>query len=280
MPKLSIISINYNNAVGLERTIKSVTSQEFKDFEYIIIDGASTDESVSIIKKNEAHISQWISEPDTGVYQAMNKGIEKSTGQYLLFLNSGDTLFSKTVLQDFTKQVDGTKGIYYGNLLFVSDTSEEIVTYPSTLSFSHFLKRSLPHPASLIRRELFNTVFLYNEDFKIVSDWEFFFCAICKHNASYEYIDIVVSNFMMDGISNDIENQSKIAEEKRTSIKNHFPLFVDAVKNLAHYDALVSSTRFSLLEKLENNKNSHKFTTAALKALSLLFLNKDSKKQG
>ena len=92
---ISIITINYNNKSGLSRTIESVINQTYSNIQYIIIDGASTDGSKKIIKKYEHHISYWISEPDSGIYNAMNKGVDKAVGDYLLFLNSGDYLHGK-----------------------------------------------------------------------------------------------------------------------------------------------------------------------------------------
>ena len=92
---LSVITINYNNAEGLNRTIQSIDTQTWKEFEYIVIDGASNDGSIDVIKRFESIIDLWISEPDTGVFNAMNKGIKKAKGDYLLFLNSGDFLVDK-----------------------------------------------------------------------------------------------------------------------------------------------------------------------------------------
>ena len=101
--KYSIITINYNNKEGLERTIQSVLGQISKDYEYIIIDGGSTDGSVDVIRQYADHISYWISEPDKGRYNAMNKGIRQATGDYLNFMNSGDTFHSSSVLEDIAK---------------------------------------------------------------------------------------------------------------------------------------------------------------------------------
>ena len=98
--KYSIITINYNNRDGLEMTINSVLEQTYKDFEYIIIDGGSTDGSLEVIKKHAAQIDYWVSEPDNGIYNAMNKGIRKATGDYLNFMNSGDTYHTSSVLGD------------------------------------------------------------------------------------------------------------------------------------------------------------------------------------
>ena len=100
---LSVITINYNNGSELRKTITSVFKQSFQDFEYIIVDGASSDDSVEVIKtlikENETHYCKWISEPDNGIYNAMNKGIQLSRGEYLLFLNSGDYLVADDVLE-------------------------------------------------------------------------------------------------------------------------------------------------------------------------------------
>ena len=96
--KFSIITINYNNKDGLEMTINSVLGQSFQGFEYIIIDGGSTDGSIDIIKKYESRIDYWVSEPDNGVYNAMNKGIRKATGDYINFMNSGDAYHSSSAL--------------------------------------------------------------------------------------------------------------------------------------------------------------------------------------
>ena len=117
MKKLSLITINQNNAEGLRRTIESVVFQTYIDYEYIVIDGASTDESVNILKQYDNRITFWISEPDTGIYNAMNKGILKATGDYCLFLNSGDWLSDDRVLEEvFLHEI--TEDIVCGNAVF------------------------------------------------------------------------------------------------------------------------------------------------------------------
>src|SRR5574344_588656 len=99
MPVISIITVNKDNCAGLKFTIDSVLCQTFKDYEWIVIDAASTDGSVELIKQYQEHISYWVSEPDGGIYAGMNKGILKATGEYILFLNSGDLLVNNEVLQ-------------------------------------------------------------------------------------------------------------------------------------------------------------------------------------
>ena len=98
MKPISIITINYNNASGLEKTIRSVVEQTYNEYEYIIIDGASLDKSKEVIQEYQRYIDFWCSEKDSGIYNAMNKGIQKASGEYLLFLNSGDVLHNSAVL--------------------------------------------------------------------------------------------------------------------------------------------------------------------------------------
>jgi len=112
-PILSIITINYNDKVGLERTLKSVVTQTYKAFEFLVIDGGSTDGSKELIEANKANINYWVSEPDKGIYNAMNKGIIKANGEYLLFINSGDELFSPTVLEENIQLLTNHKIIYF-----------------------------------------------------------------------------------------------------------------------------------------------------------------------
>ena len=97
-PLISIITINFNDKIGLQRTFDSVFAQDFNDFEYIVIDGGSNDGSKELIEENTDKISYWISEPDKGIYNAMNKGIKVANGEYLLFLNSGDKFYNKKSL--------------------------------------------------------------------------------------------------------------------------------------------------------------------------------------
>ncbi|MBT8324244.1 MAG: glycosyltransferase, partial [Winogradskyella sp.] len=133
--KLSIITVNFNNAEGLKKTVDSVTAQTWKDFEYIIIDGSSTDGSTEVIKANKNIIDRWVSEPDEGVYQAMNKGISMANGEYLLFLNSGDHFYKDDVLEKFHKELKEQDLIYF-NLNVVEGKKDFIKEYPEKLSFA------------------------------------------------------------------------------------------------------------------------------------------------
>jgi len=212
--KFSIITINYNNAIGLEKTINSIISQSCKDFEYIVIDGGSTDGSVDIINKHVQNIDYWVSEPDKGIYNAMNKGIQAAKGDYLLFINSGDQLYNNDVLKDVSTY-NPTHDLVYGDLNRVyPDTNKSVLEIaPDNASIYFVMKCSLHHPSTFIKRDLFQKYGLYREDLKIVSDWAFFLHLVAFTNTTKIHIPVTIASFSMDGISSDstlVENEKSI----------------------------------------------------------------------
>lgn len=220
--KLSIITINYNNAQGLKNTIQSIIAQNFSDFEYLVIDGHSTDGSKNIIEQNQDKINYWVSEPDTGVYNAMNKGIKQAKGEYLLFINSGDTLYNNMVLSDIFAS-DPTTDLVYGNLQRIyPDGHSDSVEMPDHISLQHMLGDTLAHPVTLIKRKLFEKYGFYREDLKIVSDWAFFLKIIAFGRISQSHIPLTVASFMMDGISNDPKYKNLITKETKQVFEESF----------------------------------------------------------
>ena len=222
--KLSIITINRNNAVGLRRTIESVVSQTYNDFEYIIIDGASTDGSVEVIKEYSDKITYWVSEPDTGIYNAMNKGILKAKGEYLLFLNSGDWLVDEQVVSDFCN-CNINQDIVCGNIYLIENGEIILAKSPEkeALDFNFFYHGSLLHPASFIRKELFIKYGFYDEQYKIIADWEFFLRVILINKVSYKHYERIISNFPVDGISSFSEHEEQIINDRKEVILNYVP---------------------------------------------------------
>jgi glycosyltransferase involved in cell wall biosynthesis len=203
--KLSIITINKNNASGLEKTIQSVIDQAFKDYEYIIIDGGSTDGSVNIIKQYADKINYWISEPDKGVYNAMNKGILKARGEYCYFLNSGDSLFDDNILKKVFDE-NLKEDIIYGNVFRLSKNGDNsIANAPDKWTLITFLNETIAHQAAFIKRQLFFEISLYDETLNIVSDWVFFVIAIIIYNKSYIHVPYCISNWENWGISSDMD---------------------------------------------------------------------------
>lgn len=244
MPKLSIITINYNNLEGLQRTIASVVNQTWKEFEYIVIDGGSTDGSGEYIASQTKNIDYWVSEPDKGIYNAMNKGIAKATGEYLLFLNSGDHFCSSTVLQENQSRIANHDLIYF-NINVIDDKNTFLKKYPVQLSFSYFIKDTLPHPATFIKASLFTKFGMYDESLKIVSDWKFFIESICKFNCSYLRIDETLTTFYFDGLSSVPQNKALIFEEKQKVLKSGFQTFIHDNDELLALKSLLSNLRES-----------------------------------
>ena len=270
--KLSIITINYNDAAGLKKTLDSVAMQTCANFEHIIVDGASTDGSVDIIcqyadsqdirrQGNEATRQVvWLSEPDTGIYNAMNKGIEialgkrivnslnrselvedknkgirMASGEYLLFLNSGDVLVDENVVYDFIAS-DRIEDIVAGGTLLGVD--ERLPKYPpEVLTYELFVTDSLMHAATFIRRELFEQYGLYNEQHRIVSDWEFFVKVLVNNNCTYTTINRLISLFDTTGISNQSSHSTLHEQERREVIDRYMPRLIPV------YDELVEKRR-------------------------------------
>ena len=251
--KLSIITINYNNAEGLRKTLASVASQTYRNIEHIIVDGGSTDGSVDVIKDYVRNVERmnviWSSEPDMGIYNAMNKGIRKASGEYIQILNSGDVLASPdvtakmiaaleaqndemsrtNVLNEPLSLNDGV-AILYGNMLksydgktiINRDTCGGDMYTPE--SFLYFYKGTLNHDCAYIRRDLFEKYGLYNEDMKICSDWEWYVRAIVLGGEKAVYTNIDVTIFDMNGVSESHgKNAELIKKERREYLEKILP---------------------------------------------------------
>ena len=210
--RVSIITINLNNRDGLKRTIDSVLSQTFRDFEWIIIDGGSTDGSLELIEQYANHFDYWVSEPDKGIYNAMNKGIKVAKGEYLQFLNSGDGLCNETALErSFAHNFSAD--IVYGNLYTtIEDKILNNYYQPNRLTFKMLLNDTILHSPSFIKRELFATE-QYDESLRIVSDWKFFLKQALL-NRSFEHIEEFVTFFDTTGISATNKELDKLEREK------------------------------------------------------------------
>lgn len=193
----SIITVNLNNTANLERTILSVSKQSCKDYEYIVIDGGSTDESVDLIQKNEQYIKYWISEPDRGIYSGMNKGIARATGDYCLFLNSGDTFFQDDVLE---RAIPLLKADFVCGDAFLVD-SNRVWHAPETVDDMFWLQRfSLCHQSTFIKTSLLKNR-PYDESLRIVGDYEQMAFEFLANHSSYQRIESVICNYSCDGIS-------------------------------------------------------------------------------
>ena len=203
--KLSIITINYNNAAGLKKSLDSVAEQTYTDFEHIIVDGASTDGSVDeIIAYSQSPIANrhkitWISEPDTGIYNAMNKGIKMANGEYLLFLNSGDYLVNEYVIDYVMPFLDGTD-IIQGNLydVYIAPNRLRRGYGRSDVELFEAYRCIILHPSVFTKKELFDQYGLFDESYRIISDTIFYFKSFCLGNASFKYMDVKYTKYVID----------------------------------------------------------------------------------
>ena len=218
--KYSIITVNYNNKDGLRKTIESVIHQSFRDFEYIVIDGGSTDGSADVLKEYDAQIDYWVSEPDKGIYNAMNKGIAQAKGEYLNFMNSGDCFYSQEILEKVAGYNDDTDFIVGRDYHYNEELQKGHASIlPSRTTMIHFFVATLDHQSSFIRRELFDNS-PYNESYRLVSDWIFYVEKIVGEGKQVKFIPDIVCRREEGGLS---EQQH---ERNRKEINDYLHIFL------------------------------------------------------
>lgn len=243
--KLSIITINYNNLDGLKRTVESVANQTWQNFEYIIIDGNSTDGSKDVIEANTHNINYCVSEPDTGIYNAMNKGIAQAKGEYVFFLNSGDDFVDSESLEYIIQYLTGEDFIYFNINQVDENNHVKVKQVPSELSFSYLYHDLPPHQSTFIKKRLFNDYGNYDESLKIVADWKFLILALLKLNATYKHIDNVFTNFYLGGISSNQESFKLMQAERETVLNKEFPILLNDLKYKYKLERIIRGLRKS-----------------------------------
>lgn len=244
--KLSIITVNLNNLNGLQKTIDSVIMQTFNDFEWIVIDGGSTDGSRELIEQHSNHFAYWCSEPDKGIYNAMNKGIAHAKGEYLQFLNSGDFLLDPNVLSNIF-QSNHSADIIYGNAIVEINKKEYTRTYPQNISLAYLFNYPINHQASFYKRSLYNER-LFDENYIIVSDYLFLIESALR-GASFEYVDIMIVFSEGNGLSS-----SKMGIDESQGLKKLVPDIIqrdiDYINQIKKHESFINSHK---LLRLTNN---------------------------
>lgn len=264
--KFSIITVNYNNCSGLHNTIESVISQSFKDYEFIVIDGGSSDGSKKLLEQYDEYIDCWVSEPDKGIYNGMNKGIARAHGEYLNFMNSGDTFYKPTTLEEVNNMMDGS------DIIVGSDYNEDPITgksaitvLPIRVSFATFFMQTFPHQSTFIHQSLFHNS-LYDEQLKIVADWKFFLNKIAYEGSSVQFINLIICKREQDGISN--TQATKVKEERNRVLSQILPAGIR--KDYDSLSKLDRSTMYKLLN-LCDNKQTTGILTFIIKVLYRIF---------
>ena len=258
--KYSIITINYNNKDGLEMTINSVLGQSFQDFEYIIIDGGSTDGSVVVIKKYESQIDHWVSEPDKGVYNAMNKGIGMATGEYINFMNSGDTYHSSSALETIAKMHSDDDIIIGGYFETVKGVSHTIP--PQNITLLTLMKYTINHQATFIKKSLFDKR-LYDESYTIMADAKFNFQSIILDNCSVKITKDIIADYDTNGNSS---NYELYKAERQRFLKELFPPRI-----IQDYKTMYTSYEVPLVTLLPQLKDSPTIQRLIFRLSSLFF---------
>lgn len=271
MIKLSIITINYNNAAGLKKTLDSVTKQTCTEFEHIIVDGASTDGSVDeIIAYSQSSIANrhkiaWLSEPDTGIYNAMNKGVRMAKGEYTLMLNSGDYLVDAHVIENIIPLLDGTD-IIQGNVISIINDVEVVNRGygKSNISFLDAMGGKFLHQASFCRQELFEKYGMFDESYKINGDTVFYAKCLAFGNASFRYVDVNVAYYDMEGVSADPNN--KWVKIRREEDMRYEQMFSQRMRQLRN-----EQKKISLYDKLHAHRWSWYLTMAIAHVCNWLY---------
>ncbi len=256
--QLSIITITYNNLAGMRKTVDSVLAQTMNDFEWIIVDGASTDGTQEYLQEipkrwhgatDQLHI---LSEPDTGIYNAMNKGIRMAHGDYLLFLNSGDSLAEVDTLAQLAQQsitTDIAYGYQYDDING-ERVHEQCIDVPY-ITFETMRNTHIPHQSTLIRREALLRLGGYCEQYKIISDWAFIMKGLFKCDLTISRIPQYIAVYDTNGISSNADKSFQW-KERADFLHREFPLFMP---DYERWDRLNQNAYMKLIRGLRNIKN-------------------------
>lgn len=221
--KLSIITVCWNSAATIEKTIQSVAEQTYSDIEYIIVDGQSKDATLNIIQKYPEVVTKWISEPDKGLYDAMNKGIKIATGDYIGIVNADDTFADHAVIQRIaeflqTNPVDAS----IGDIVQHREDGKIIRQYSAKKWKPEKLKIGFmpAHPAIFFRKDLFDKLGYYALDFKIAADYELIIRYFLKNKISWAYSNIITHKMLVGGVSSSgWKSYKKVSEEVKKGLR-------------------------------------------------------------
>lgn len=206
--KISIITVVYNNEVTIRQAIESVLNQSYPNIEYIIIDGNSKDNTVSIIEEYKNRLGCFITEPDKGLYDAMNKGIQAATGDVIGILNSDDLYQDLDVIMDVMHQFnnDAKLDILYGDLVYVKsdDTNKIVRNWKSKGYYNRFFENANvpPHPSLFVKSKVYNEAGLFDLDYKIAADYEFMLRIFKKYMFNSKYLNRLIVRMRLGGASN------------------------------------------------------------------------------
>ncbi len=243
-PLVSIVTVNLNHWDGLARTLESIGRQTFTDREVVVVDGGSTDGSVDLLRTNRGGVvTDFVSEKDSGIYDAMNKGIRRAKGTYVLFLNGGDAFAADDALEKVIGAAPPVEDVVYADVLIQAvDGATRRWSTPEVLDWDYFMVTTLPHQATLIRRDLFERVGLHDTSFRICADFEFLLRAIVVRGASTRHVGVPLAVQLDGGISSAPETFAKLREERKRAketalspvLRAHWEDYLTAKRGIVH----------------------------------------------
>lgn len=249
--KISVVTVCYNSEDVIEKTVQSVINQTFDDFEYIIIDGASTDKTLEVVNKYKDKISKIISEKDRGIYDAMNKGIANAEGQYIIFLNADDVFLHENVLKLAAENMNNNKDLYYGDLVFLEKATGKINNRKQdNVNYVYLCGGMLFHPAIFASKSLFEKVGVFDTKYRIAADYDWILKAIVKNNASCEYIGIPTTIFSEgEGASTNPKNKALHKNERKEIQHKYFNPVTVFICNF-WYKSMRSTLSFPIIKQI------------------------------
>ena len=249
MPKLTIITINFNHLQGLQRTIDSIIGQSFKDYEWIVVDGGSKDGSKQLLEQYQDRFAWWCSEPDKGVYNAMNKGLAHATGEYVNFMNSGDTFAATDTLENVFS-ISRSADILYGWMMreHINGELNNKAMMKHHVYWWDFYYYTFNHQATFTRRSLFEKYGGFDETYTILADWHLFARFVGIHHVICEYIPLKIAIYEGGGIS---ETQSSNIQSDLRRIRSEiYPALQEA--DIPNLYRLALCQRFAFTRWLNN----------------------------
>ena len=222
--KVSIITVVYNNVKCVENAIQSVLSQDYNNVEYVVIDGGSTDGTVDVLTKYQDKISLFISEPDNGIYDALNKGIVQASGDIIAILHSDDKFCDEYVVSDMMRHIEKTKAeLCFSDMVIVDSKSDKVLRYYMANYFKRWLFRMgwmPPHPTCFIKKTLFDEFGLYSLSYKVAGDFDFLIRVFYGRDIAWTYLNRVTVKMRLGGVSNSgLSSKKIIASEINRSLK-------------------------------------------------------------
>ncbi|MGV8828382.1 MAG: glycosyltransferase family 2 protein [Breznakibacter sp.] len=263
--KVSVVSINLNNAAGLKRTIESIISQNYEYLEYVVVDGVSTDGSMDVIMQYRGYIDKLLVEPDDGPFFAMNKALKLVSGEYVIFINSGDCLVDGVLKRIFglgSVCADIVYGDCYIELNGVIDYIHKVSANPG---IAFFYKGNLNHQSTFIRSELHKN-FPYDESFRIAADFKLFFNLIIRQNCTVHYVNEPVAVFDISGLSNQPVYDSLHRQERQLVLSSY--LSPVSMCELDEICSAMQSPLYKYITRLAPSKNVETFAAKLLSFFS------------